>query len=83
MILTVGSTPNDEGPLYKAELIHRRAPWKTKEAVELATLEWVHWFNNHRLHTGLSYQTPVEHENAYYSQINTEQQPLPGELALH
>ena len=27
--------------LYKAELIHRRAPWKTKEAVELATLEWV------------------------------------------
>ncbi|MDP3820263.1 MAG: IS3 family transposase [Burkholderiales bacterium] len=35
--------------LYKAELIHRRAPWKTKEAVELATLEWVAWFNNHRL----------------------------------
>ncbi len=35
--------------LYKAELIHRRAPWKTKEAVELATLEWVSWFNNHRL----------------------------------
>jgi putative transposase len=27
--------------LYKAELIHRRAPWKTKESVELATLEWV------------------------------------------
>jgi putative transposase len=35
--------------LYKAELIHRRAPWKTKEAVELATLEWVSWFNHHRL----------------------------------
>ena len=34
--------------LYKAELIHRRAPWKTKEAVELATLEWVSWFNNYR-----------------------------------
>ena len=30
--------------LYKAELIHRRAPWKTKEAVEFATLEWVAWF---------------------------------------
>jgi len=27
--------------LYKAELIHSRAPWKTREAVELATLEWV------------------------------------------
>jgi putative transposase len=35
--------------LYKAELIHRRAPWKTMEAVELATLEWVSWFNHHRL----------------------------------
>ncbi len=28
--------------LYKAELIYRRGPWKRKEAVELATLEWVH-----------------------------------------
>jgi transposase InsO family protein len=35
--------------LYKAELIHRRAPWKTREAVELATLEWVSWFHHHRL----------------------------------
>ncbi|MFY4696866.1 IS3 family transposase [Burkholderia glumae] len=35
--------------LYKAELIHRRAPWKTRESVELATLEWVAWFNHHRL----------------------------------
>ena len=38
------------GDVYKRqELIRRRAPWKTKEAVELATLEWVAWFNNHRL----------------------------------
>ena len=35
--------------LYKAELIHRRGPWKTKVSVELATLEWVSWFNHHRL----------------------------------
>ena len=35
--------------LYRAELIHRRALWKTKEAVEFATLEWVSWFNNYRL----------------------------------
>jgi putative transposase len=34
---------------HKAELIHRRAPRKTREAVELATLEWVTWFNHHRL----------------------------------
>ena len=35
--------------LYKAEMIHRRTPWKTREAVELDTLEWVSWFNHHRL----------------------------------
>ncbi len=35
--------------LCKAELIHRRALWKAKESVELATLEWVSWFNHHRL----------------------------------
>ena len=34
--------------LYEA-VLHRRAPWKTKESVELATLEWVSWFNHHRL----------------------------------
>lgn len=34
--------------LYKAELIHRCAPWKTKTVVELATLEWVAWFSHHR-----------------------------------
>ena len=41
--------------LYKAELIHRRAPWKSKEAVELATLEWVAWFNHHRLLEPIGY----------------------------
>jgi putative transposase len=35
--------------LYKAEPIHRRAPWKTVESLELATLEWVTWFNHQRL----------------------------------
>ncbi|MBR7784216.1 integrase core domain-containing protein, partial [Undibacterium sp. LFS511W] len=35
--------------LYKTELIKKRGPWKTREAVELATLEWVSWFNHHRL----------------------------------
>jgi hypothetical protein len=41
--------PETINGLYKAELIHRRAPWKIKEAVELATLEWVAWFDRHRL----------------------------------
>ena len=35
--------------LYKAEVIHRRGPWRSFEAVEHATLEWVHWFNHRRL----------------------------------
>ena len=46
--------------LYKAELIHRRAPWKTKEAVEFARLEWVSWFNHHRLLGPIGYIPPVE-----------------------
>jgi putative transposase len=55
--------------LYKAELIHRRAPWKTKAAVELATLEWVAWFNHHRLQEFLGYIPPVEAEANYYRQL--------------
>ena len=52
--------------LYKAELIHRRAPWKTKEAVELATLEWVSWFNHHRLLAPIGYIPPAEAEANYW-----------------
>lgn len=55
--------------LYKAELIHRRAPWKTKEAVEFATLEWVSWFNNHRLLEPIGYIPPTEAEANYYRQL--------------
>jgi len=46
--------------LHKAELIHRRGPWKTKESVELATLQWVHWFNHIRLLEPIGYIPPVE-----------------------
>ena len=58
--------------LYKAELIHRRAPWKTKEAVELATLEWVSWFNNHRLLEPIGYIPPAEAEANYYRQLASQ-----------
>ena len=54
--------------LYKAELIHRRAPWKTRAAVELATLEWVSWFNHHRLLEPIGYIPPAEAEVNYYQQ---------------
>lgn len=55
--------------LYKAELIHRRAPWKTREAVELATLGWVSWFNHHRLLEPLGYIPPAEAEANYYREL--------------
>jgi len=55
--------------LYKAELIHRRAPWKTNEALELATLEWVAWFNYHRLLSSIGYIPPAEAEANYYRQL--------------
>ena len=58
--------------LYKAELIHRRAPWKTQESVELATLEWVSWFNNHRLMEPLGYIPPAEAEANYYRQHDSQ-----------
>jgi len=55
--------------LYKAELIHRRAPWKTRQALELATLEWVAWFNHQRLHSAIGYIPPAEAEANYYNQL--------------
>jgi transposase InsO family protein/transposase-like protein len=58
--------------LYKAELIHRRAPWKTKEAVELATLEWVAWFNHHRLLGPIGHIPPAEAEANYYRQLASQ-----------
>ena len=58
--------------LYKAELIHRRAPWKTKESVELATLEWVSWFNHHRLLEPIGYILPAEAEANYYRQLASQ-----------
>lgn len=55
--------------LYKTEVINKRAPWKTKEAVELATLEWVSWFNHHRLLEPIGHIPPAEAEANYYRQF--------------
>jgi hypothetical protein len=54
--------------LYKAELIHKRGPWRTIDEVEFATLEWVDWFNNRRLLGPIGDIPPVEFEAAYYRQ---------------
>ena len=50
--------------LYKAEVIHRRGPWRSFEAVEFATLEWVDWFNNRRLLEPIGNIPPAEAEAA-------------------
>jgi putative transposase len=52
--------------LYKAELIGRHGPWRTAEQVELATLAWVQWWNQRRLHGALDHIPPAEHEARYY-----------------
>ena len=55
--------------LYKAEVIHRRGPWRSLEAVEFATLEWVDWFNNRRLLEPIGNIPPAEAEAAYYAAL--------------
>ena len=56
--------------LYKAKLIHRRGPWRSFEAVEFATLEWVDWFNHRRLLEPIGNIPPAEAEARYYASIN-------------
>ena len=63
--------------LFKTEEIHRRGPWKGLEDVELATLEWVAWYNRGRLLEPLGYVPPAEFEQAYH-----DRQTAPTELAV-
>ncbi|WP_456651275.1 MULTISPECIES: IS3 family transposase [unclassified Bradyrhizobium] len=55
--------------LYKAEVIHRRGPWRSFEAVEFATLEWVDWFNNRRLLEPIGNIPAAEAEQRYYAMM--------------
>jgi putative transposase len=55
--------------LYKAEVIHKRGPWRNLPAVEMATLEWVDWFNHRRLLEPIGNVPPAEAEAAYYEQL--------------
>ena len=52
--------------LFKTELIKRRGPWRTVEQVELATLEWVDWWNQRRLHSALAGLSPADYETIYH-----------------
>ena len=55
--------------LFKTEVIRRRGPWRTIDAVEYATLEWVDWFNHRRLLEPIGNIPPAELEQAYYRQL--------------
>ncbi len=52
--------------LFKTEVIRQRGPWRGLEDVEFATLEWVWWFNHHRLLESIGYVPPAEYEEAFY-----------------
>ena len=58
--------------LYKSELIYRKGPWRNVEHVEWATLNYVDWFNNRRIHESLDYVSPVEFEAHYYGSNESE-----------
>ena len=55
--------------LYKTEVIHRRGPWRNFQAVEVATLTWVDWFNNRRLLEPIGNIPPAEAEERYYAML--------------
>lgn len=69
--------------LYKAECVAQDGPFKTVEELELATLTWVDWYNTGRLHSSIGYVPPAEYEAAYYAKRTPQDQPVPGEPALH
>jgi putative transposase len=52
--------------LYKTELINRKGPWRTRDDVELATFEWVDWYNHRRIHSSCQNMPPVEYEAAFH-----------------
>ena len=58
--------------LFKAEKIRREGPWKTLSDVELATLEWVDWFNTTRLHSACGRLSPAQYEQRYIDNFLTQ-----------
>jgi putative transposase len=57
--------------LFKTELIRRRGPWRSLEHVELATAEWIDWWNHTRLHGAIRDVPPAEYEANYHQQHGT------------
>ncbi|MCZ7527081.1 MAG: integrase core domain-containing protein [Acidimicrobiia bacterium] len=56
---------------FKAELIHRHGPWRTRTRTEFAIVEWIDWYNAARLHSALGDTPPIEHEADWYLRNTT------------
>jgi putative transposase len=69
--------------LFKTELIRRRGPWRGLDHVQLATLEWVDWFNNRRLHSAYGNVPPVEYERQHYRHIAALEALETAESSFH
>jgi putative transposase len=84
-----GGPPTSYSPLQRAEphdwaeCVRHEGPWRGVDDLELATLNWVWWFNHVRIHGEIGYVTPVEFETAHSRQINPQEQPLSGKPSLH
>lgn len=84
MVEAQGTGTDPRGPgeletvngLFKAELIHSQRIWESTQAVEIATMGWVHWWNTERLHEALGYRTPAEVEASYTHPTTTAPAPV-------
>ena len=63
---------------YKTELIADRV-WRTNAQLELATVDYVSWFNHRRLHTSIDNRPPIEHEREYWAQVALGFETLPAQ----
>jgi len=60
---------------FKAELIHRLGPWKTRADAEIAIYEWISWYNHARIHSSIGDVPPAEYEAAHYAALTREGTP--------
>jgi putative transposase len=69
--------------LSKTELVRRLGPWRSIDDLELATLEWVDWYNHRRLHSACDHRPPAEYEAAYDPAPPTPTLAAATEPSLH
>ena len=81
--MTVSALAETTVGLHKTKCVKVDGPFRSVDELELATLSWVHWFNENRLQSSIGYLPPIVKENEYYRETNPQRRPAPGELASH